>query len=151
MTPLFAATLILHVLAGLIGLGASYGILIVLFKRVTPLTFLRWASFVALISYIFSWITGGYYYVLRYGAEVKPIILSGAYPWAHTFGMETKEHIFLFIPILAAVITLIAWIYGKELSTDQVLRQGFIAVVSLVVIIGTTTALLGILVSGASR
>ena len=34
-------------------------------------------------SFIISWISGAYYYVLYYGTAVKPVIVAGDYPWAH--------------------------------------------------------------------
>lgn len=150
MTPIFAIILIMHILAGLIGVGASYGALMVLFKRVIPLTFLRWASLVAFFSYLVSWFSGGYYYVMRYGLEVKPLILAGEYPWAHRFGMEVKEHIFLFLPVLAATFALIVWTHGEKFSDDRMLWRGVVALASILVILGTMVTLLGVLVSGSA-
>jgi len=49
------------------------------------------------------WITyfiAGYWYVTHYGAE-KAIIKAGPFPAAHGFFMETKEHIFLLLLLLA--------------------------------------------------
>jgi len=63
---------------------------------------------IALILFLTSWASGAYYYVIHYGKNVKPIIVAGSYPWAHTFFMEAKEHVFLIIPFLALVLWLVS-------------------------------------------
>ena len=47
------------------------------------------------------WIAGGYNYLTVYGSQVKPVILAGPHPWAHEVVMEAKEHIFIFLPVIA--------------------------------------------------
>lgn len=57
----------------------------------------------ALFTSVFMWLTyliGGYWYVAFYGSE-KAIIKSGPFPAAHGFFMETKEHVFLLLLLLA--------------------------------------------------
>ncbi len=57
----------------------------------------------ALLTAAFMWLTyliGGYWYVAFYGSE-KALIKSGPFPAAHGFFMETKEHIFLLLLLLA--------------------------------------------------
>jgi len=73
--------LIAHVVIGLVGVGASYAVVMQLLRRQIPLGWLRWTSSVAFFSYVLSWLTGGFYYVVRYGSEVKPVIKAGPYPW----------------------------------------------------------------------
>src|SRR3989344_4812970 len=51
------------------------------------------AAFIGLVSFVITWIIGGYYYVKFYGSLVKPIIKAGSAPWAHAIAMEAKEHI----------------------------------------------------------
>lgn len=46
------------------------------------------------------WIVAGYWYVVYYPAD-KAMVLHGKMPWAHTYFMETKEHLFLIAGILA--------------------------------------------------
>ena len=52
------------------------------------------------------WIAGGYNYLTVYGSQVKPVILAGPYPWAHEVVMEAKEHIFIFLPIIAFALAI---------------------------------------------
>ncbi|OGY62650.1 MAG: hypothetical protein A3G58_00555 [Candidatus Colwellbacteria bacterium RIFCSPLOWO2_12_FULL_46_17] len=68
---------------------------------------------VGALSFIGSWIAGGYYYVKFYGPLVRPVIKGGLAPWAHNIMMETKEHIFLFI-IPLAITALFAVLLKKK-------------------------------------
>lgn len=52
------------------------------------------------------WIVGGYNYLTAYGSQVRPVILAGSHPWAHEVVMETKEHIFVFLPIIAFALSI---------------------------------------------
>src|SRR3989344_9378428 len=67
-----------------------------------------WAAAIGLAGFIFTWIIGGYYYVVYYGKLVKPTILKGMAPWAHAIAMEAKEHIFLFVVPLALTVLFVA-------------------------------------------
>ena len=67
---------------------------------------LRLAAWGVTVFIAGAWILGGYWYVTFYGAE-KAIILAGPWPWAHSFFMETKEHLF-FIPFILALFLPIA-------------------------------------------
>ena len=52
-----------------------------------------------------AYIVGGYFYVLYYGAD-KAIILQGPWKYSHTFFMETKEHAFFMVLILATFLAI---------------------------------------------
>ncbi len=52
------------------------------------------------------WIVGGYNYLTAYGSQVRPVILAGPHPWAHEVVMEAKEHIFVFLPIIAFALSI---------------------------------------------
>lgn len=41
----------------------------------------------------------------------------------HTFGMEWKEHVAWFAPILATVVAYLVWKYGPQLAADNKLRK----------------------------
>jgi hypothetical protein len=59
----------------------------------------------------FMWLTyivGGYWYVLFYPAD-KAIIKAGPWPFAHSFFMETKEHVFLMLLLLATFLPIAAF------------------------------------------
>ena len=110
--------LVAHIILGLIGIGAFYAVWMGLLKKVPKLAFLFWASLLGFLSFIASWLTGGYYYVEYYGGAVKPIIKAGEYPWAHLVVMEAKDVIFLFLPILGFCL-----LYGLGVER-LVLRPG---------------------------
>lgn len=55
-----------------------------------------------------SYLVGGYWYVLFYGAD-KARIVAGPWPFAHTIFMETKEHIFLSLLLLATFLPIAAF------------------------------------------
>ena len=56
---------------------------------------------------ITTYITGGYWYVVYYAAD-KAVILKGAWPFAHTFFMEAKEHAFFITLILSMLLAVVA-------------------------------------------
>jgi hypothetical protein len=111
----------------------------------------RIVSVAGLILLFLSWIVGGYYYVVTYGKIVKPIILGSAYSWAHGIVMETKEHVFLFIPLMAVVVV-IALFSSKsfrEMATKG--RTAVGALSALVFLSSLSMALMGFLISAAAR
>ncbi|KKR88767.1 MAG: hypothetical protein UU85_C0002G0019 [Candidatus Wolfebacteria bacterium GW2011_GWA2_42_10] len=153
MSVLLQFSLISHIFLGLLGIILFYAVLMVLFKPIDfkRIKFLRRVSLLGLISFLSSWILGGYYYVVYYGNIVKPLIKKSAYPWAHSIFMEAKEHIFLFLPFAALVAVLIFYILGEELEQKQAIKKTVIILSSLIVILGAIMALTGIIISGAAR
>lgn len=151
MTDLLPQLLTTHVVIGLIGVMASYAVLMALLQCKVPLTFLKGAAFIATISYIVTWFTGGYYYVVFYGKAIKPVIKAGAYPWAHTFFMEAKEHLFLFLPILAIVLSMLATRYGVVFDSNPGLKKYAALLSAITASIGVFMALAGVVISGAVR
>jgi hypothetical protein len=55
-----------------------------------------------------SYVVGGYWYVTYYYAD-KARIVAGPWPFAHDFFMETKEHVFLGLLILATFLPIAAF------------------------------------------
>jgi len=151
MSTLFAITLITHIVAGVIALGASYAFLLNVVGKDPSLKLLRVSSLTALAGYLLSWLSGGYYYVLYYGGVVKPIIKEGAYPWAHLVFMEGKEHVFLFLPFLAVVLCVLSWSVSKAELADMNIKRATIALAIASVLLGTIITLSGILISGGAR
>lgn len=151
MTDLQRINLILHVLLGVVGVVASYAVWLALLKRTVNVVSARGWSLLAALSYVLSWLTGGYYYVTYYGSAVKPVIKAGAFPWAHTMFMEWKEHIFLFLPFLALVVFLALFFAGERVVGDQRLKRELATLGGVVSALGTIVALAGVVVSGAVR
>lgn len=150
MPILFQNALVGHVVLGLFGILFSAILLILLLKKDFNIKVLRLSSFVAFLSFLGSWITGGSYYVNYYGSNVKPGIKAGDYRWAHSVVMETKEHVFLFLPILSAFIFLALLLLGKKLKKDRSLKNALTFLVLLVVLIGLFISFMGLLISSAA-
>lgn len=60
------------------------------------------ATWTAVLIWL-AYITAGYFYVLHYGGD-KAIIKAGPWPWAHGIFMETKEHLFFLVLLLATFL-----------------------------------------------
>ncbi len=65
----------------------------------------------------------------------------------HTFGMEWKEHIAWFAPILATVVAFIVWKYGPALAENNQLRRGLIVLFILAFAAAGIAGLFGALIT----
>lgn len=65
----------------------------------------------------------------------------------HNFGMEWKEHIAWFTPILATAVAYIVWRYGDQLTEDGHLRKMFTAIFTLAFVAAGIAGLLGALIT----
>lgn len=80
----------------------------------------RVASYLAaLLLTTGCWIVGGYNYLTVYGSQVKPVILAGPHPWAHEVVMEAKEHIFVFLPIIAFALSITLFVLDRDAFLDD--------------------------------
>jgi hypothetical protein len=96
------------------------------------------------VVFIFSaWLAGGFYYVEIYGSAVKPLIKEGPLPWAHKIVMETKEHVFIFLPFLGLLAYGLLQRVGEAKPAKYAL--GFLALLT------GSMALFGFLVSSGLR
>jgi hypothetical protein len=71
---------------------------------------------------VFMWIAfliAGYWYVFFYKAD-KAIILKGPWPFAHSFFMETKEHLVIMLLMLATYLPIAA---ASNLSANKDARR----------------------------
>lgn len=140
-----------HIIFGLLGIIAFYAVWMGLLKQKLSLRFLRYFSLVGFVSFLISWFTGGYYYVTYYGKAVRPIIKAGQYPWAHSVIMETKEHVFLFLPFLAAVAFLTFWLLGERIGQETKIKRALTSLTGLIAVLGIAITLAGVIISGAVR
>lgn len=151
MTTLITVTLVLHVLTGLAAGVAGYVIWTQLLReKFEPRTIRRWA-YLGFFNIILSWITAAWYYVQYYGRNVKPLIIDGQYPWAHRFFTEWKEHVFLFLPVLAAVLLFATWKLSPDDPTSQARRKVLIPLAAVYTLIVIALTLSGVFISGAVR
>lgn len=68
----------------------------------------------------------------------------------HTFGMEWKEHVAWFAPILATVVAYIVWKYGPELAKNQKLRNYAIWIFVIAFVSAGIAGLFGALITKAA-
>lgn len=68
---------------------------------------IRGASTLAAVLMWATFLVGGYWYVMFYGAD-KALIKAGPWPFAHSFFMEAKEHVFLMLLLLATYLPIAA-------------------------------------------
>jgi hypothetical protein len=80
-----------------------------------------------------SYLVGGYWYVEFYYAD-KAIIKAGPWPFAHTFFMETKEHLFFILLLISTYIPIAAT--NVRPVTDVGARNLLLAMSALVVLLG---------------
>ncbi|MBI2463279.1 MAG: hypothetical protein HYV65_03555 [Candidatus Spechtbacteria bacterium] len=151
MSLFFKFALIDHVLYGLLAIACFYVAWLWVLKQKPPVSSLRKVTFAGFILFVLSWLAGGDYYLHYYGQFVKPVIKAGQYSWAHTVGMETKEHIFLFLPFLALSVFATIWFAGERLETNPALKRALTYVTGLVMVLGTAIAVIGMIISGAVR
>ncbi len=111
------------------------------------------ASYVAAILVTAGcWIVGGYNYLTVYGSKVKPIILAGPEPWAHSIVMEVKEHIFVFLPITVIALFLTLAIIDKDsLLMDTKARRAIAITASLALFMVLLMFLMGAIISNAGN
>ena len=102
------ALMMLHATLGVLGVLASLWVFV---EALNLSEANRGRLVVAALSVaVLFWVTylvGGYWYVVHYGTE-KAIILAGPWPAAHKFFMETKEHVFLLLLLLASFLPIAA-------------------------------------------
>ena len=104
------------------------------------------------IACIFAaWLVGGFYYVEFYGSDVKPLIKEGPLPWAHKVVMETKEHVFLFLPFLGLLAYGLLQRLGDQMVEDRRARVATMYALGSVAVIAACMALFGFLVSSGFR
>lgn len=149
MNTFFALLLIIHVITGVVGAIVSHNVYVNLIKKEVNTLLAYKLSLAAFMLYLVSWLTAGVYYLLYYGSAVKPVILK-SYPWAHSFAMELKEHIFLFLPFLSLMV---CTILHEKLETEELnaIKKPLVYLAATVTALAVAVALLGILVSGAVR
>ncbi len=151
MSTLFAVLLIVHVVLGLVGVMASFRVTFLLLRPEVQIRSLKCTSMLAFLSYIISWLSGGWYYWKYYGASVKPKIIGGDYAWAHAIFMEAKEHVFLFLPFVTFCVWLIIWKKADTFPTDTLLRKRMMILSLCITLVATIITLSGVLITGGAR
>jgi hypothetical protein len=95
------------------------------------------AALAVTICIVASYVVAGYWYVNFYYAD-KAAILKGPWPFAHNFVMETKEHVFFGLLVLALLLPIVA---RQKLATNWSAKV--MTMVVAVLIIGNALAMEG--------
>jgi len=111
----------------------------------------KWVSFSGFILLFTSWFISATYYTRHYGNVVKPVIKGGDFAWVHGVIMETKEHVFIFIPTLALLTFLIIAFLPNWSTDDKIPRKPVYALSILIIILGFGMVSLGYIISAAAR
>lgn len=144
--------ILIHAICAELGLFAFLWVLVEMLNP-TETRILR-AQNAALFGFaflFFAWLVGGFYYVEIYGLHVKPLIKASDAAWAHTIVMEVKEHVFLFLPILATVTIAILFKYDTELIENRDARLSVVLLAGLIFLLGFAIAGMGALISSGYR
>lgn len=130
--------LMAHVLFGVGCLLAAVWLFVdVLNVREANLPRIRRLSWAAAVFMWVAFVIAGYWYVVFYPAD-KAIILKGPWPFAHSFFMETKEHLVIMLLLLTTYLPIAA---GNNLAANPGARR-------LVLWLTAGIALLALLVEG---
>lgn len=126
--------LLIHPTFGVLGMAAALWVFVeALNAREGNAARMRLA---AILSTVFIWcayLTAGYFYVFFYGSD-KALILAGPWPWAHKLFMESKEHLFFLVLMLATLlpITTSAKVYASRSARTLVLwTSSFVVLTAL--------------------
>ncbi len=150
MSTLLTTLLVAHVLLGVIGLMASYAVVLELIKKQVRGSAAALRALIAFLSYMLSWISGGYYYVMYYGSSVKPKILEGDHSFGHYVFMEAKEHAFIMLPFAALALSFILYTQTGKFDQDPILKRSVTTLALVVLAVATVVTVSGILVSGSA-
>jgi hypothetical protein len=91
---------------------------------------IRMVSRLAAAAMWLAFLIGGYWYVVFYKVD-KAIILKGPWPFAHSFFMETKEHLVILLLLLATYLPIVA---ANNLAASRDARRVVLWVTGLMVV-----------------
>ena len=150
--PVVNPLIFIHAALAELGLLAFLWVLVeMLNPTVTRIARAQFAAVFGFAFLFFAWIVGGFYYVEVYGLHVKPLIIASDAKWVHSIVMEVKEHVFLFLPILATVTAALLYKYDGELTENRDARLSIVLLAGLIFLIGFSFAGMGALISSGYR
>lgn len=148
------STILLHSISGGLSTLALIWIIIeTLYPTDKSLARARIASYLAAFLITAGcWIVGGYNYLTAYGSQVKPVILAGPHPWAHEVVMEAKEHIFIFLPIIAFSLSIsLSTLDRDTFLSDAKYRRALAMIALLALFMVLLMFLMGAIISSAGH
>lgn len=114
------------------------------------LIWLRRTLWAAFLSVMMAWVVGGTYYLFFY-PQVKPVIKEGPEAWGHSIVMESKEHIFLFLPVLLFLLALFVQRHGELLLDNPLLKRRFLYATLGSTVLIFSMAIMGYLITWSAR
>ena len=101
--------LMVHVLFGVACMVTAVWLFVdVLHANEVNLNRIRRMSWAAAIFMWLAFLIAGYWYVVSYHVD-KAIILNGPWPFAHSYFMETKEHLVIMLLLLVTYLPIAAY------------------------------------------
>jgi hypothetical protein len=144
--------ILMHAIAAEIGIIAFLWVLVELLNPTeSRIARAQVAAVIGCAALFFAWLVGGFYYVEVYGLHVKPLIKASEAAWVHSIVMEVKEHVFLFLPILATLATAMLYKYESELIHNRDTRVSIVLLAGLIFLLGFSIAGMGALISAGYR
>jgi len=142
----------MHAMTGILSI---FAFLVVFVELLSPtkkvIKRIKIFALIGTILIFISWTIGGYYYVIYYGPDVKPAIKEGSSPWVHSVVMETKEHVFLFLPFLAILITGMIFSSDINLLENHKVKSYVLIICALIILLGLAITGMGYLISAGAR
>jgi len=144
--------ILLHAAVAEIGLFAFLWVLVELLNPTeNRIRRAKIAALIGVFCLFTAWVVGGFYYVEVYGLQVKPLIKASDAKWVHSIVMEVKEHVFLFLPILATLVVALLFKYDKALIKSKDARVTIVLLAGLIFLLGFSIAGMGAIISSGYR
>lgn len=105
-------------------------------------------SYAVAVCMLLAGIFAGWWYTELYGHFEQPVILKGPWPWAHSFFMETKEHLF-FIPLVLALY--LPFVARIDLFKNFKARLMVMTVAALIILNGLAIEGAGAIINGGAK
>ena len=109
------------------------------------------AAVIGVVCLFAAWLAGGFYYVEVYGPHIKPAIKASDAKWVHSIVMEVKEHVFLFLPVLAMLTAALLHRYDTELIRNKDARLTIVLLAGLIFLLGFSIAGMGAIIAAGYR
>lgn len=144
--------ILIHAIAAEIGVIAFLWVLVELLNASEiRIARAQVAALIGCVCLFFAWYMGGLYYVEVYGNHVKPLIKASEAAWVNNIVMEVKEHVFLFLPILATLSAALLYRYDMELIENRDARVSIVLLAGLIFLLGFSIAGMGAIISSGYR
>ncbi len=124
--------LLIHPTFGVLGMLAALWVFVeALNATENNIDRMRLAAFLSAVFIWLAYLTAGYFYVLYYGGD-KALIKAGPWPFAHGLFMETKEHLFFLVLLLATYLPIAtsAKVYAAKSARTLVMWSSALVVLS---------------------